>query len=59
MIYTVGIGSGEPDMMPYKTVKLLMTADVIAGSQYHATEFQSLCLSYFHRIQGTNRNKWN
>ena len=31
MIYAVGIGPGDPDMMPYKTVKLLMSADVIAG----------------------------
>ena len=31
MIYAVGIGPGDPDMMPYKTVKLLNTADVIAG----------------------------
>lgn len=31
MIYAVGIGPGDPDMMPFKTVKLLNTADVIAG----------------------------
>ena len=31
MICAVGIGPGYPDMMPYKTVKLLNAADVIAG----------------------------
>jgi precorrin-6Y C5,15-methyltransferase (decarboxylating)/cobalt-precorrin-7 (C5)-methyltransferase len=31
MIYAVGIGPGEPDMLPYKTVLLLREADVIAG----------------------------
>ena len=31
MIYAVGIGPGDPDMMPYKTVLLLKEADVISG----------------------------
>lgn len=31
MIYAVGIGPGDPDMMPYKTVLLLKKADVISG----------------------------
>jgi cobalt-precorrin-7 (C5)-methyltransferase len=31
MIYAVGIGPGDPDMLPYKTVLLLQQADVISG----------------------------
>ncbi len=31
MIYAVGIGPGDPDMMPHKTVLLLNKADVISG----------------------------
>lgn len=31
MIYAVGIGPGDPDLLPYKTVLLLNKADVIAG----------------------------
>jgi precorrin-6y C5,15-methyltransferase (decarboxylating) CbiE subunit len=31
MIYAVGIGPGDPDMLPYKTVLLLQDADVISG----------------------------
>jgi cobalt-precorrin-7 (C5)-methyltransferase len=31
MIYAVGIGPGDPDMLPYKTVLLLREADVISG----------------------------
>ena len=31
MIYAVGIGPGDPDMLPYKTVLLLKEADVISG----------------------------
>jgi precorrin-2 methylase len=34
MIYAVGIGPGDPDMMPYKTVKLLNTAAM--GMAYRA-----------------------
>lgn len=31
MIYAVGIGPGDPDLLPYKTVLLLNKANVIAG----------------------------
>jgi cobalt-precorrin-7 (C5)-methyltransferase len=31
MIYAVGIGPGDPDLLPHKTVLLLQKADVIAG----------------------------
>lgn len=31
MIYAVGIGPGDPDLLPYKTVLLLNKADVISG----------------------------
>ncbi len=31
MIYAVGIGPGDPDMLPHKTVLLLQEADVISG----------------------------
>ncbi len=31
MIYAVGIGPGDPDMLPHKTVLLLQDADVISG----------------------------
>ncbi|OGW29098.1 MAG: precorrin-6y C5,15-methyltransferase (decarboxylating) subunit CbiE [Nitrospinae bacterium RIFCSPLOWO2_12_FULL_47_7] len=31
MIYAVGIGPGDPDLLPYKTVLLLRKASVIAG----------------------------
>ncbi|MBT5549266.1 MAG: precorrin-6y C5,15-methyltransferase (decarboxylating) subunit CbiE [Nitrospina sp.] len=31
MIYAVGIGPGDPDMLPHKTVLLLQKADVISG----------------------------
>ena len=31
MIYAVGIGPGDPDMLPHKTVLLLKEADVIPG----------------------------
>ena len=31
MIYAVGIGPGDPDMLPHKPVLLLKEADVIPG----------------------------
>ena len=31
MIYAAGIGPGDPDMLPHKTVLLLQKADVISG----------------------------
>ena len=31
MIYAVGMGPGDPDMLPHKTVLLLQKADVISG----------------------------
>ena len=31
MIYAVGVGPGDPDLLPYKTVMLLGKANVIAG----------------------------